>query len=75
MNAEVVLKKKVPGEHIDHFSGAIHLGLTATPKEKKNVSTTAYFGDSTYTYSLKQGIEDGFLAPYKVVRIDLDAIC
>lgn len=57
---------------LDHFSGATHLGLTATPKEKKNVSTTAYFGDSTYTYSLKQGIDDGFLAPYKVVRIDLD---
>ncbi len=57
---------------LDHFSGAVHLGLTATPKEKKNVSTTAYFGESTYTYSLKQGIEDGFLAPYKVVRIDLD---
>ena len=45
---------------LDHFSGATHLGLTATPKEKKNVSTTAYFGDSTYTYSLKQGIDDGF---------------
>lgn len=59
-------------EVLDHFSGATHLGLTATPKEKKNVSTTAYFGDSTYTYSLKQGIDDGFLAPYKVVRIDLD---
>lgn len=57
---------------LDHFSEATHLGMTATPKEKKNVSTTAYFGDSTYTYSLKQGIEDGFLAPYKVVRIDLD---
>ena len=59
-------------EILDHFTGATHLGLTATPKEKKNVSTTTYFGESVYTYSLKQGIEDGFLAPYKVVRIDLD---
>lgn len=59
-------------EILDHFSPAVHLGLTATPKEKKHVSTTTYFGESVYTYSLKQGIEDGFLAPYKVVRIDLD---
>jgi len=59
-------------EILDHFSSAVHLGLTATPKEKKHVSTTNYFGESVYTYSLKQGIDDGFLAPYKVVRIDLD---
>jgi len=57
---------------LDHFTPAIQLGLTATPKETKNVSTLTYFGKSTYTYSLAQGISDGFLAPYKVVRIDLD---
>jgi type I restriction enzyme R subunit len=57
---------------LDHFEPAIQLGLTATPKETKNVSTLTYFGKPTYTYSLAQGIADGFLAPYKVVRIDLD---
>jgi len=57
---------------LDYFTSAIHLGLTATPKETKDVSTLTYFGDPIYTYSLKQGIDDGFLAPYKVVRIDLD---
>ncbi len=59
-------------EVLDYFDSAIHLGLTATPKETRDVSTLTYFGDPIYTYSLKQGIEDGFLAPYKVVRIDLD---
>ena len=59
-------------EILDYFKPAIQLGLTATPKETKEVSTLTYFGDPVYTYSLKQGIEDGFLAPYKVVRIDLD---
>ncbi|MEW8513309.1 MAG: EcoAI/FtnUII family type I restriction enzme subunit R, partial [Candidatus Thiodiazotropha sp.] len=59
-------------EILDYFSGAVQLGLTATPKETKYVSSTTYFGDPVYTYSLKQGIEDGFLAPYKVVRIDID---
>lgn len=49
----------------------MQLGLTATPKETKYVSSTAYFGEPVYTYSLKLGIEDGFLAPYKVVRIDI----
>jgi type I restriction enzyme R subunit len=57
---------------LDYFDSAIHLGLTATPKETKDVSTQSYFGEPAYTYSLRQGIEDGFLAPYKVVRIDLD---
>ncbi len=57
---------------LDYFSGAIHLGLTATPKETADISNTTYFGDPVYTYSLKQGIEDGFLAPYKVIRVDLD---
>jgi len=59
-------------EILDYFSGSIQLGLTATPKETKYVSSTTYFGEPVYTYSLKQGIEDGFLAPYKVVRIDID---
>lgn len=59
-------------EILDYFDGAIQVGLTATPKETRDVSTLTYFGDPVYEYSLKQGIEDGFLAPYKVVRIDLD---
>ncbi len=59
-------------EILDYFSSAAHIGLTATPKETEEVSNITYFGDPVYTYSLKQGIEDGFLAPYKVVRIDLD---
>jgi type I restriction enzyme R subunit len=59
-------------EVLDYFSGAIQLGMTATPKETKYVSNIDYFGKPVYTYSLKQGIEDGFLAPYKVVRVDLD---
>ena len=59
-------------EILDYFSSAIHLGMTATPKETKYVSNIHYFGDPVYTYSLKQGIEDGFLAPFKVIRVDLD---
>ena len=59
-------------EILDYFSNATHIGLTATPKETKDVSSINYFGEPVYTYSLKQGIEDGFLAPYKVVRIDFD---
>jgi type I restriction enzyme R subunit len=59
-------------EILDYFSGAVQVGLTATPKETKYVSSITYFGEPVYTYSLKQGIEDGFLAPYKVVRIDID---
>lgn len=57
---------------LDYFSGAVHLGLTATPKETEEISNITYFGEPVYTYSLKQGIEDGFLAPYKVIRVDLD---
>jgi type I restriction enzyme, R subunit len=57
---------------LDYFSSATHLGLTATPKETKEISNITYFGEPIYTYSLRQGIEDGFLAPYKVVRIHLD---
>ena len=59
-------------EVLDYFSAATQVGLTATPKETSDISTTHYFGAPVYTYSLKQGIEDGFLAPYKVVRIDID---
>ena len=59
-------------EILDYFSDATHIGLTATPKETEYVSNIHYFGEPVYTYSLKQGIDDGFLAPYKVVRIDLD---
>ncbi|WP_026777775.1 EcoAI/FtnUII family type I restriction enzme subunit R [Polaribacter sp. Hel_I_88] len=54
---------------LDYFTTATQIGLTATPKETKDVSNMEYFGDPVYTYSLKQGIDDGFLAPYKVVRI------
>lgn len=57
---------------LEYFSGATQIGLTATPKETQEVSNTDYFGKPIYTYSLRQGIDDGFLAPYKVVRIDLD---
>jgi type I restriction enzyme R subunit len=57
---------------LDYFSGAVHLGLTATPRETREISNSHYFGAPIYSYSLRQGIEDGFLAPYKVVRIDLD---
>ena len=57
---------------LEYFSSATQIGLTATPKETKDVSNIDYFGDPIYTYSLRQGIADGFLAPYKVVRIDLD---
>lgn len=59
-------------EILDYFNSATHIGLTATPKETKEVSNLHYFGEPVYTYSLKQGIEDGFLAPYKVIRIDFD---
>lgn len=59
-------------EILEYFSSATQIGLTATPKETKDVSNIDYFGDPIYTYSLRQGIEDGFLAPYKVVRIGLD---
>ena len=57
---------------LEYFSSATQIGLTATPKETKEVSNIDYFGEPLYTYSLRQGINDGFLAPYKVVRIDID---
>lgn len=59
-------------EILEYFSSATQIGLTATPKETKEVSNIDYFGEPIYTYSLRQGIDDGFLAPYKVIRIDLD---
>jgi type I restriction enzyme R subunit len=59
-------------EVLEYFASATQIGLTATPKETAEVSNIDYFGEPVYTYSLKQGIEDGFLAPYKVIRIDLD---
>ncbi len=59
-------------EILEYFSSAAQIGLTATPKETTYISNIEYFGDPVYSYSLKQGIEDGFLAPYKVVRIDFD---
>jgi type I restriction enzyme, R subunit len=57
---------------LTYFSSATQIGMTATPKETKEISNIEYFGDPIYTYSLRQGISDGFLAPYKVVRIGLD---
>ena len=57
---------------LDYFSGATQIGMTATPRETKYVSNINYFGEPIYTYSLKQGIEDGFLAPFKVISIATD---
>jgi type I restriction enzyme, R subunit len=59
-------------EILTYFGSATHIGLTATPKETREISNTEYFGEPVYTYSLRQGIEDGYLAPYKVIRVDLD---
>lgn len=59
-------------EILEYFGSATQIGLTATPKETDEVSNIDYFDEPVYTYSLKEGIEDGFLAPYKVVRVDLD---
>ena len=59
-------------EILDYFSGATQIGLTATPKETEYVSNIHYFGQPVYSYSLKQGIRDGFLAPYKVIKVHLD---
>ncbi|OSI19844.1 EcoAI/FtnUII family type I restriction enzme subunit R [Neisseria dumasiana] len=57
---------------LDYFKSATHLGLTATPKVSTEADNIHYFGEPVYTYSLKQGIEDGFLAPYKVIRVGID---
>jgi len=59
-------------EILDHFSGATQIGLTATPKETEYVSNINYFGKPIYSYSLKEGIQDGFLAPYKVIKVHID---
>ncbi len=59
-------------EILDYFKTATQIGMTATPKETYSVSNMEYFGSPIYTYSLKQGIDDGFLAPYKVVRVYFD---
>ena len=59
-------------EILEYFNSATQIGLTATPKETKEVSNIEYFGEPIYTYSLKQGIEDGFLAPYKVIRVGIN---
>jgi type I restriction enzyme R subunit len=59
-------------EILEYFSAATQIGLTATPKETKYVSNINYFGKPVYTYSLKQGIADGFLAPYKVIKVHID---
>ena len=57
------------GAILDHFKPAVHLGLTATPKRTDNIDTYNYFGKPVYEYSLKDGINDGFLTPYRVKRI------
>ena len=57
---------------LEYFSSATQIGMTATPKETKYISNINYFGDSVYTYSLKEGVEDGFLAPFKVINIMTD---
>lgn len=59
-------------EILEYYSSATQIGLTATPREAHNASNASYFGEAIYTYSLKEGISDGFLAPYKVVRVLLD---
>jgi len=59
-------------EILNYFNKATHVGLTATPKETKDTSNIEYFGDPIYTYSLKQGIDDGFLAPYRVIRVGIN---
>ena len=57
---------------LEYFSSATQIGLTATPRETKEISNIEYFGEPLYTYTLRQGIEDGFLAPYKVIRVGLN---
>jgi type I restriction enzyme R subunit len=59
-------------EILEYFGSAVQIGLTATPKETADTSNIDYFGEPVYTYSLKQGIQDGFLAPYKVIRVRLE---
>ena len=74
MNATVAVQRKNRSGEKSWITSLnpIHVGMTATPKETNEISNITYFGEPVYTYSLKQGIDDGFLAPYKVVRIGLD---
>ena len=66
-------KRKAVGARIlEYFNSATQIGMTATPKETKYISNLSYFGEPIYTYSLKEGIEDGFLAPFKVINIMTD---
>lgn len=72
---EGLQEKRAHGEKysiIFNAPGTTHVGLTATPIETEEASNTDYFGKPLYTYSLKQGIDDGFLAPYKVIRVGID---
>jgi len=57
---------------LEYFTDAVHIGMTATPKTKENTNTYRYFGKPVYTYTLKQGIDDGFLSPYSVIRVESD---
>ena len=59
-------------EILEHFTDATQIGLTATPKETTYASNIDYFGKPAYSYTLKQGIRDGFLAPYKVIKVHID---
>lgn len=59
-------------EILEYFSDAVQIGMTATPKETNKISNIDYFGNPIYTYSLKQGIDDGFLAPYRVIRVTIN---
>ena len=63
------MTKVTGGESLNTFSPAVQLGLTATPKRKDNVDTYRYFGEPVYIYSLKEGINDGYLTPFKVKRV------
>jgi type I restriction enzyme, R subunit len=71
-NANSAAEDSAWREILEYFSGATQIGLTATPKETKYVSNIHYLGDPVYFYSLRQGIRDGFLAPYKVVKVHID---
>ena len=66
---EVLQGRKPLAQNLDYFQSATQIGMTATPKETKYISNIHYFGDPIYTYSLKEGIEDGFLAPFKVINV------
>ncbi len=65
-------RRKSLAQNFRIFSSATQIGMTATPKETKYTSNISYFGDPIYTYSLKEGIDDGFLAPFKVINVTTD---